>query len=76
VDIRTTARNGKSVAAIAVRDADGVVVITRAGLLVRVPAASISSYGRGTQGVRVVSLNEGDTVIAAAWVAETDENGE
>jgi len=73
VDIRTSSRNGRSVAATGVRDSDDVVVITRGGLLVRMSAGSISRFGRGTQGVRVVSLNAGDQVIAAARVEEEGE---
>jgi DNA gyrase subunit A len=61
-DIKTTERNGRSIAALGVYESDDVVVITKGGQLVRMPAASISQYGRGTQGVRVVSLNEGDGV--------------
>lgn len=77
-DIKTTERNGKSVAALGVSETDGVVVITKGGLLVRMAAASISQIGRGTQGVRVAALNEGDSVIAASRVAESEsgENGD
>ncbi|MCC6677371.1 MAG: DNA gyrase subunit A [Phycisphaerales bacterium] len=67
-DIKTNERNGRSVAALGVGDTDSVVVITRGGLLVRMPASSISTIGRGTQGVRVAALNEGDAVISAARV--------
>jgi DNA gyrase subunit A len=67
-DIKTTERNGRSIAALGVYESDDVVVISKGGQLVRMPAASISQYGRGTQGVRVVSLNEGDTVVAASRV--------
>lgn len=74
-DIKTTERNGKSVAALGVREGDGLVVITRGGLLVRMAAGSISQIGRGTQGVRVAALNEGDSVIAANRVPES-ENGD
>ncbi|MCC6285215.1 MAG: DNA gyrase subunit A [Phycisphaerales bacterium] len=69
-DIKSTERNGPSVAALVVADTDDVVVISRGGKLVRVPAASISRIGRGTQGVRVVSLNDGDQVVAAARIIE------
>lgn len=72
-DIKTTGRNGPSVAAIGIREDEDVVVISRGGQLVRMPAASISQYGRGTQGVRVVSLNGGDSVVAASRVEETAE---
>jgi DNA gyrase subunit A len=67
-DIKTTERNGRSVAALGVHESDDVVVITRGGLLVRTRAGSISQIGRGTQGVRVVRLAEGDAVVAAARV--------
>jgi DNA gyrase subunit A len=69
-DIDTSVRNGKSVASLAVRENEDVVVVSKGGQLVRVPAASIRVCGRGTQGVRVAGLHEGDTVIAAARVPE------
>ncbi len=73
-DIKSTERNGPSVAAIGVCDGEDVVVISRKGQLVRMAADSISSYGRGTQGVRVVRLKDGDGVISAARIDEADES--
>jgi DNA gyrase subunit A len=67
-DIKTSQRNGPSVACLGVTDDDDVVVGTKQGQLVRMSAASISTIGRGTQGVRIVSLNEGDEVTAASRV--------
>ncbi|MBL9031574.1 MAG: DNA gyrase subunit A [Phycisphaerae bacterium] len=72
VDIKVVEKNGRSVAALAVRPGDDVVVITKGGQLVRTSADSIRESGRGAQGVRVVSLNEGDSVIAAAPVPRDD----
>ena len=72
-DIKTSARNGPSVAAIGVFDSDDVVLITKGGQLVRMAADSIRAIGRGTQGVRVVGLKAGDEVVAAARVEETDD---
>ncbi len=74
-DIKITDRNGRSVSALGVRDTDGVVVITKQGQLVRMAANTISQYGRGTQGVRVVGLNDDDKVISAARVSEGESNG-
>ncbi len=70
-DIKTTDRNGRSAVALGVYEDEDVVVISRGGQLVRMTAASISSIGRGTQGVRVVSLNDGDSVVAASRVEES-----
>ncbi|GAB4385060.1 MAG: DNA gyrase subunit A [Phycisphaerales bacterium] len=76
VDIRITEKNGRAVAALSVERGDDVVVITRNGQLVRMKADSIRETGRGAQGVRVVSLREGDAVVAAARVIESDEDDE
>ncbi|MBX3363310.1 MAG: DNA gyrase subunit A [Phycisphaeraceae bacterium] len=73
-DIKTTDRNGPSVAALVVHESDDIVVITRGGQLVRMKAAGISCIGRGTQGVRVVSLNEGDQVVATARIMEDEDS--
>tara|TARA_R110002073_G_scaffold118918_3_gene258961 strand:+ start:58248 stop:61052 length:2805 start_codon:yes stop_codon:yes gene_type:complete len=73
-DIKSTDRNGQSVAAIGICDDQDVVVISRKGQLVRMAANSISSYGRGTQGVRVVGLKAGDAVISAGRIDEADES--
>ncbi|MBM4108671.1 MAG: DNA gyrase subunit A [Phycisphaerae bacterium] len=72
-DIKTGGRNGRSVAALLCADSDDTVVVSKGGQLVRIPASSISQIGRGTQGVRVVGLDEGDRVISAARVADSDD---
>jgi DNA gyrase subunit A len=43
---------------------------------VRVPVKSISRIGRATQGVKLVNLKQGDRLIAAARLVESDEAGE
>ncbi|HMN41156.1 MAG TPA: DNA gyrase subunit A [Phycisphaerales bacterium] len=72
VDIDASERNGKSVAALGVKPGDDVVVTTKNGMTVRMPVAEIRETGRGTQGVRVSKLDEGDSVVAAARVASED----
>jgi DNA gyrase subunit A len=64
-DIETDARNGPSVAALAVHESDDVMVISKMGQMVRMRAADIRQISRGTKGVRVVSLHEGDEVVDA-----------
>jgi DNA gyrase subunit A len=64
-DIQTVGRNGHVVAAVAVSEEDEVVLITVAGQIIRSPAGAISAVGRGTKGVRVIRLREGDEVAAA-----------
>lgn len=72
VDTKITPKNGPSIAALGVHPGDDVVVVTRQGQLVRMPADSIRECGRASQGVRVASLNEGDQVIAAERVPADD----
>jgi len=77
IDIQTTTRNGPVAGIRCVNESDGIVLISEAGMLVRMAASSISRIGRNTQGVRVINLREGDRLIAAARVidSDNDENG-
>ncbi|MCH8260860.1 MAG: DNA gyrase subunit A [Planctomycetes bacterium] len=72
IDIRTTTRNGRVVAIRCLRNTDSVMFISERGMIVRVPAHTISRIGRNTQGVRLVNLKSGDQLIAAARVVEGD----
>ena len=73
-DIRVSERNGRSVAILAVREVDSVLLVTEWAMMVRIAAASISRIGRNTQGVRVTNLKEGDRLIAVAKVVESDND--
>jgi DNA gyrase subunit A len=76
IDIRTSERNGPVVAVRAVAPGEDVMFITERGMLVRIPADSISQIGRATQGVRVVNVKDGDRLVAAARVMEKDAEDE
>ena len=76
IDIRHTERNGDTVCVMAVTPDEGVVLITQMGMLVRIAVDSISRIGRGTQGVRVINLKDEDSLVAAARVAESEEEDE
>lgn len=75
-DIKTTKRNGPVVGVVAVKDDDELLMITARGKIQRIAASDISVIGRNTQGVRLMSLDEGDTVAAVVRVPheERDEN--
>ena len=78
IDIKTTERNGKVAGIAHVSDEDQVLLITEQGMLIRVPVTTIRSIGRNTQGVRVINIDEGDTVVAAVKLIEKEqpeENG-
>jgi DNA gyrase subunit A len=72
---KTSDKTGKMVAIKEVVDTDDVVIVTSDGMVIRQHAADIRVAGRNTQGVRLIRLNEGDTVAAvAAVVAEEEED--
>jgi len=50
-------------------------MITARGKIQRVPVSDISIIGRNTQGVRVMSLDEADTVVAAKRVPQEEDQG-
>jgi len=51
------------------------MVITRNGVVMRQPVSQISLIGRATQGVKLVNLDEGDSVVDVARLVTEDENG-
>lgn len=77
IDIRTSDRNGKVVNLLAVKDGDEVMLITKDGQIVRTMVDGISVVGRNTQGVRCISLNDGDKLVSVARIpAEEPEAGD
>ena len=68
-DIKTSERNGKVVAIVAVRDGDEIMLISKDGMVTRSKVEDIRIVGRNTQGVRVMNLNENDKLVTVAKVA-------
>ena len=67
-DIKTTARNGKVVDVLSVCDDDEVLMVTSRGKIQRIRASDINTIGRNTQGVRIIRLDEGDTLVSCAVI--------
>ncbi|MGL4514816.1 MAG: DNA gyrase subunit A [Lacipirellulaceae bacterium] len=75
-DIKTTARNGRVVGVVSVTDDDELLMMTTRGKLQRIRAADVSTIGRNTQGVRIMSLDEGDILTAIVQVPREEAAGE
>ncbi|MBQ3711123.1 MAG: DNA gyrase subunit A [Bacteroidales bacterium] len=78
--INITDKTGDLVAIKNVTEANDLMIITQAGLTIRMPVSGIKVAGRATQGVRLININEGDSiaavsVVAAASAEPEDENG-
>jgi DNA gyrase subunit A len=73
INVKTTERNGKVVAALQVTEEADVMVITSHGKIIRVRANDIREAGRSTQGVRLLRLEGNDRVVAAAGIYASEE---
>ncbi|HEY5313998.1 MAG TPA: DNA gyrase subunit A [Pirellulales bacterium] len=71
-DIKTTKRNGPVIGIAAVSDDDELLMITARGKLQRIAAGEVSLIGRNTQGVRIMSMDEADTLAAIVRVPRDD----
>jgi len=76
IDIKTSKRNGPVVGTVAVYDNDELIMMTSRGKIQRIAANDISVIGRNTQGVRIMSLDESDTLAAIVRVPAADIEAE
>ncbi|MXW16358.1 MAG: DNA gyrase subunit A [Gemmatimonadetes bacterium] len=76
INLKHSTKTGPVVAVKAVADGDQLMVITRNGVVNRQSVGEMRVIGRLTQGVRVVNLDEGDSVVDVALVVGGDDNGD
>ena len=76
INIKTTKRNGNVVAIMKVTPEDNVMIITRNGKIIRIDSDKIRATGRAAQGVRLVKLEGGDQIAAAAVVGDNGDEEE
>ncbi len=74
IAIQTTERNGKVVAASLVSPEDQIMLITTGGVLVRTRVSEIREMGRATQGVTLISVDEGTRLSGLQRIAESDSD--
>ena len=75
INLKTSPKTGRVVAVKSVQEDEQLMVITRNGVVMRQPVSQISLIGRATQGVKLVNLDEGDSVVDVARLVSEDENG-
>lgn len=73
ITIKTNDKNGKMIAMREVNDNDELVIITNKGMVIRQSVKDIRVMGRNTQGVRLIRLNEDDSIADIARVISEDE---
>ncbi|HKE24560.1 MAG TPA: DNA gyrase subunit A [Bryobacteraceae bacterium] len=74
INMKTTNKTGKVVAVLSVKEDSELMIVSQNGKIIRIESSEIRQAGRSTQGVKLVSLEEGDKVAAASVIPET-ENG-
>ena len=70
--IKRSKRNGAVVSAKLVADSDQLVLISSAGYITRMAISDVRVIGRTTQGVRLMSLQDDETLVDVAKISETD----
>ena len=76
IAIQTSARNGKVVGAVLANATDEIMLITTGGVLVRTRVAEIREMGRATQGVTLISVDDGSMLSGVRRVVESDADDE
>ena len=75
INMKTTGKTGPVVAILLVKEDSDLIIISQSGKIIRIDASTIRQAGRSTQGVKLVSLEDGDKVAAASAIPDT-ENGD
>jgi DNA gyrase subunit A len=78
ITMKVTDKTGPVIGVLAVRDTDELMCMTSGGLSIRIRVAEIRETGRNTQGVKLLSLREGETLQGIARVIPDgdEESGE
>ncbi|AQG79223.1 DNA gyrase subunit A [Spirosoma montaniterrae] len=72
--LKVTEKVGRLVAVLDVADNDDLMIINKSGIAIRTPVSAISVIGRNTQGVRLISLRDGDEISSVTKIRQ--EEGE
>ena len=73
ITFHNTDKTGDCIALKEVQPQDELMMITKIGVIIRVPVDGIRVIGRNTQGVKVMNLDEGDSVVGVARVVKEEE---
>lgn len=71
--LRITDKNGPVMAVRQVVDEDDIILSSTQGKVIRTRVSEISEVGRVAQGVRVINMDDGESVVAVAKIREKDE---
>jgi DNA gyrase subunit A len=67
--LNITEKTGDLIAIKNVTDQDGLMIINKSGIAIRIPVVDLRVMGRATQGVKLIRIDEGDGIAAVAKVS-------
>ncbi|OPZ05834.1 MAG: DNA gyrase subunit A [candidate division BRC1 bacterium ADurb.BinA292] len=70
INIRATERNGKVIAVLDVIESDELILISEQGITIRSRVSDMRVIARATMGVRLMHLEEGDSLVGVARIEE------
>ncbi|MEY3952834.1 MAG: hypothetical protein RL320_1636 [Pseudomonadota bacterium] len=76
IAIASSERNGKVVSACLVHESDEIMLITDKAVVVRTRVAEVRALGRATQGVTLISVDEGSQLVGVQRIAEPSDSEE
>lgn len=71
--ILVTEKTGRLIAIKDVTNDNGLMIINKSGLTIRMSMDNVSVQGRSTQGVRLINLNGGDEIASVAKIVQQEE---
>jgi DNA gyrase subunit A len=76
INFKATSKTGPVIGAMPVSDNDALLLLTSTNKIIRIGVEEIRSIGRATQGVRLVTLDEGASVVGFDRIDDGGEEGE
>lgn len=73
INLRCNAKTGDVVSVLPAPDSEELMAITSSGIVIRMPMSSITIYGRATQGVIVMKVDNGEKVVSITKVKSEDD---
>jgi len=74
--MNVTDKTGAVIAIKAVKEEEDLMIMNRSGLTIRMPVSDIRVMGRATQGVRVIRLDDDDSIADVTVVPAENGDGE
>lgn len=74
--INITEKTGALIALLAVKDEEDLMIITKSGVMIRIPIEGLRVMGRNTQGVKLITLRNNQSIAAVTNVEKDEEEEE